>query len=288
MRIVRYTIEALLLWILFWFFKILSPKYASGIGGWLGRSIGPYLAVNRKARRHLRLAFPEIDQSIENDILRGMWDNLGRIIGEYPHLERISRDYTTINNMERLAPYLEQDQPIIFIGGHLGNWEINGAAMLTQMEKTMTLTYRAPNNPWTAHLLDRCRTLNGAIQAYPKARESGRYIMQTLKEDGLLGILIDQKYNEGVEVNFFGAPAMTNPICVQLAQKYKCPLIPVRCERTRGCSFTLTPYDPLPVFDETGEKRPVADVLNDAHRLLEGWISERAEQWIWLHRRWRD
>tara|TARA_R110001592_G_scaffold16881_14_gene71720 strand:+ start:8566 stop:9444 length:879 start_codon:yes stop_codon:yes gene_type:complete len=288
MKTLRYFLEATLLYILFAFFSALSPEKASNIGGWIGRTIGPKLATNRKARRNLTFAMPDIDENKQNEIIIGMWDNLGRVIAEYPHLERISRDHTVIENKGRLASLLESQQPIVFFGGHLANWEVNSTALLTQYDKKIALTYRAPNNPWTAKLLDKARTLNGRLVAFPKSRESGKDILQTLRKGGALGILIDQKYNEGIDVPFFSLPAMTNPIFVQLCQKYKCPLVPVKNQRLSGCSFKLTPYPPLALFDKDDQPRPVEDVIKEAHTLLETWISDKPEQWIWLHRRWKD
>ncbi len=288
MKKIRYFFEALLLYGLFIFFKILPPKTASNIGGWIGHNIGYRLAASRKARKHLSNAMPELSKKQQDNTIKGMWNNLGRVIAEYPHLERISKDYTQVIDLGCLSKHIKDNEPIVFIGAHLGNWEVNGAATLTQLNHPLALTYREPNNKWVARLLDKSRTLNGKIQAYPKSRESGRKIMQTLKNKGSLGILIDQKYNEGVEVNFFGMPAMTNPIFVQLCQKYKCPLIPVRNERVNGCGFKLTSYPEIKLFNDDGSARAVIEVINEANALLETWITERPEQWMWLHHRWKD
>ncbi|PCI97167.1 MAG: lipid A biosynthesis acyltransferase [Alphaproteobacteria bacterium] len=289
MKNIRYFFEAVLLYILFIFFKILPPATASNIGGWIGRTIGSKLAASRKARRHIQRALPNTTQQEQDDIIKGMWDNLGRVIAEYSHLEHISKVHTEIVDLGQLNLYIQDEAaPILFIGGHLANWEINSAATLTQLNHPVDLTYRAPNNPWVAKMLDKARTLNGRLKAYPKSRESGRLIMKTLKDAGSLGILIDQKYNEGIEVDFFDMPAMTNPIFVQLCQRYKCPLIPVRNERLEGCRFKLTSYPPLETFKADGTPRAVEDVIKDAHQLLETWIKERPEQWMWLHHRWKD
>ena len=287
MKKFRYFLEACLLYVLFAFFSILSPEKASSIGGWIGRTVGPKLAASRKARRNIELAMPNLNTEQQDHIITGMWENLGRVIAEYPHLEEISIDHTVIENKGRISSLLETEQPIVFFGGHIANWEVNSTALLTQYDKAITLTYRAPNNPWTDKLLEKARTLDGLLPALPKSRESGKNILQTLKKGGSLGILIDQKYNEGIEVPFFSQPAMTNPIFVQLCQKYRCQLVPVKNERVDGCEFRLTPYPPLELFDQDDKPRPIEDVIKEAHTLLEAWIRENPEQWIWVHRRWK-
>ncbi len=287
MKKLRYALEAALIYILFGIFKILPAETASNLGGFFGRTIGTKLAMNRRVRTHLSIAFPDISDRRQSEITSAMWDNLGRIVAEYPHLEAISKHHTHIENIDILEPYFKDKTPIIFIGGHIGNWEINGAAMLTQVNKPISLTYRPPNNPWVAKLLDNLRTLNGRIKAYPKSSEGGRGLMKTLKEKGQLGILIDQKYNEGLLTEFFGAPAMTNPIFSQLALKYGCPIIPVRCERIKGINFKLTVHPPIPVTDSGGNTLSVNEIVQNAQNVIQTWIEETPEQWIWLHRRWK-
>jgi len=290
MKKIRYAFEAVFLYLIFAIFKYLPAKTASNIGGWIGRVIGPRLAASRKAHKHILMAMPEISNERANEIVRGMWENLGRVIAEYPHLEKISRYYTTFENEERLLSLLEkEDQPLIFIGGHLSNWEINSIALLTHHNRSVDATYRAPNNPWVARLLDHARTLGGRLKAYPKSTESGRKIMQALKQGHALGILIDQKYNEGINVPFFNLPAMTNPVAVLLCQRYRCPLVPVKNIRGKdGCSFRIITYPPLDLFNEDGSPRPAEDVIKEAHALLEAWIREHPEQWLWLHHRWKN
>ena len=98
---------------------------------------------------------------------------------------------------------------------------------------------------------------------------------------------MDQKFNEGIEANFFNKPAMTNTIAIQLAQKYNCPLILARCERMEGCSFEISMHEPIQVFDANGNKRAIKEVVAEIHGILEDWITEKPSQWLWLHRRWK-
>ncbi len=288
---IRYALEALGLSVLLIIFKILPAGKASGMGGWIGRNIGPKLAASRKARRNLERAMPDLDDTRKDEIITGMWEHLGRVIAEYPHLKSLSQA-TKIHGEEHLESALKNSKGAIFFGAHFGNWEINAPAILTQYDHAIDISYRAPNNPWSDALLMRARTMGGRIQAHAKSRQGGKSMMDSIKEGGALGILIDQKYNQGLAMPFFGVEAMTNPFFVQLAQKYGCALVPIRNLRNPegldGASFSLTVYEPVEVFKEDGSARPVEDVIADAHALLESFIKEHPEQWLWLHRRWSD
>jgi KDO2-lipid IV(A) lauroyltransferase len=286
MKKIRYAFEAFLLYLLFGLFKLLPPQTASGFGGWVARTLGPHMAVSRKALTNIRRALPGLTPEEERRILRGMWDNLGRVIAEYPHLEKISRERTVFEGRDDFEKFFAAGEPAIFISAHLSNWEIHGAALLTQFSKKVELTYRAPNNPWSARLLHHARTLGGRIPAHPKTRESGKALLEALRAGRYLGFLIDQKYNEGVSVPFFGIEAMTNPVFDKMAQRYKCPVIPVQNIRLDGPRFRLKFYEPLRLFSENGAPLPVETVIAEAHGLLESWIREHPEHWLWLHRRW--
>lgn len=275
MKSVRYAFEAILVAVLLSLFKILPPSMASNIGGAIGRTIGPHLAVNRRAIKHLKQTLPHEDH---HRIIVGMWDNLGRVFAEYPHLEKIAATRTEFVGREHFDP---SRTPSILIAGHLANWEIAATTFFVH-GTTMDLIYRAPNNPWVDKMLKVMRSLNGKIATHPKSTRGMRQVVDGLKNKHNLGVLIDQKYNQGLKATFFGRPAMTSPAFVQLAQKYACPVYPVRVERLNGCNFRITVHSPMDINQSTEA------LIAQAHTLLESWITERPEQWIWLHRRWKE
>lgn len=289
MKTIRYVLEAVLLYSLFYTFKIMPLDFASATGGWLGQKIGPKLAASRKALRNLDLAMPDMPAEKKADVIAGMWENLGRVMAEYPHLPAIAQKRTRIKNEHILSAYLGKDTPCILVSAHIGNWEVPIPTAWITLQKEIHITYRAPNNPWSDKLLNKARTLDGQISAYPKAPSAAYQIVRALKKGATVGILIDQKFNEGIEAAFFGRSAMTNPAFVALGQKMNCPVIPVRCRRLNGADFEIKAYEPLKLKDETtGKNIPVEHVIKEAHSLLEEWITDTPEQWLWLHRRWKD
>lgn len=283
MKTLRYKIESAGLYLLMSVFRILPPKTASGLGAWIGRSIGPRLGVNKSARRNLNLALPDENP---DPLIRNMWDHLGRVLGEYPHLEYLAKHNMILKGEENLEPVLKAGKGGILIGGHFGNWELPSIFLHIKYGIRANITYRALNNPGADKLLQRFRTRRGKIRAIPKNRKAGITMMKALRNKEYIGILIDQKYNEGLAVPFFSLPAMTNPVAVQLAQKFEVPLVPLACRRIDENRFEIEFYPPICLFEPNGKPRPVDAVISDAHTLLESWIRRHPEQWLWLHKRW--
>ena len=99
-------------------------------------------------------------------------------------------------------------------------------------------------------------------------------------------MLVDQKYNEGIPVPFFGRDAMTAPTVAELALRFQVPLVPARVERLKGARFRLTLLPPLDLPNSGDRAADVHTVMSQVNALFESWIRDRPEQWLWLHRRW--
>jgi KDO2-lipid IV(A) lauroyltransferase len=271
-------------------FRLLPLDTAGGLAAFLCRRIGPLLPVSRFARRNLRKVFPEKSEAERARILLGMWDNLGRIFAEYAHLDAIEiygRDSRVeVVNAEEIDRLRDDGRPGIFFSAHLGNWELAGRAAV-QRGLPITLVYRAPNNPLVDALLRRAR---GAVSIglLPKGSEGGKRALAVLQEGGHIGILVDQKMNDGIAVPFFGRPAMTAPALARLALRFDCPVVPAKVERLRGSRFRLTVYPPLAIAKSGDRQADTLAIMTRVNAVIEGWIRERPEQWLWLHRRWPE
>ena len=289
-KALRRTLETALVWGSFAAFGWLSIERASRLGGFVGRTLGPRLPVSRRARDNLRRAFPDKEGTEIEGIVRAMWDNLGRVAAEYPHLGKIEcyaeDGHVEVVGTEILDQLGEEGASCIFFGGHLANWEIVplGAA---QRGLVVNYIYRRPNNPGVERIVRAARAPGGGVQA-PKGRRGARQVNAALRDGGHLGILIDQKFNEGIAVPFFGRDAMTAPALATLYRLHGCRVVPVRVERLGGPRFRLTIYPPLDMPAREAEGGDAYSIMCCVNAILEGWIRERPEQWMWLHRRWPD
>jgi KDO2-lipid IV(A) lauroyltransferase len=272
-------------------FRIMPLDIASAVGGWLGRTIGPRMRVSRRADRNLVLAMPELDEAARRRIIRDMWDNLGRMMGEYPHNAAITRNAgqgcrVELAGLDHIAALRRSGERCVLVSGHLANFEIF-ARSCEAVDMGYAQIYRAPNNPLIHDLLTRLRGLPEE-DVMAKGPSGARRALTVLKEGRRLGILVDQKMNDGIAVPFFGRMAMTAPAAAQLALRFECPVIPVRMERLEGCRFRMT-FFPALEKPATGDRHAdIAALMTDINAALEGWIRERPGQWFWLHRRWPD
>ena len=285
---VRHPAEALAATIFYWLLHLLPIDWASGLVGALARSIGPKLSVSNRARRNIQRALPELNARERETVVRDMWDNLGRVVGEYPHIGKLHARGTG-NRLEIIgADFIDQlrddDKPGIFMMAHLGNWEFSGLAS-SQRGLAVDRVYRQANNRLTEWLLSQGRaSIEGAL--IPKGPAGAKQILSSLKTGNHLALLVDQKMNDGVPVPFFGTDAMTAPALAQLALRLKCPVVPVRVKRLKGAKFQVIVSPPME-FTPTGNRQ--ADVLaymTKINKIIESWIRDTPGQWLWVHNRW--
>ncbi len=290
LRSLLHPLEAAAAVLLFGAFAALPLDAASALGGWLGRTIGPRLGTSRRAVINLGRAFPDKRADEIAAMVRGMWDNLGRTAAEYPHLDEFQvydpSGRVRVAGGENVDTLREDGKPGIFFSGHIANWEIVSLGA-TQRGLPLDRVYRAANNRLVEWLYRRGRAaVEGAL--IPKGPSGARLLLKSLRTGNHLGMLVDQKMNDGIPVPFFGRDAMTAPALAEMALRFDCPVVPARMIRTGGARFRMEIAPPL-AFVRTGDHHAdVRAAMAQVNALLETWIREHPEQWLWVHNRWPD
>jgi len=273
-----------------------NPDRASAFcGRWL-RRIGPWLPQHRVGRENLRAAFPDRDDAWVEATLRDAWENLGRTAGEYVHLGRIwdfslataetgriRADATTISLFDQLH---NDNRPALVFAGHLGNWELP-ALSAPAHGLASAVVYRMPNNRAIAARIAGVR--QGLMGRLIRARPEAVFEMARALDDGLhLGMLVDQHFSRGVEIEFFGRKCWANPTIARLARQYDCPVVGARAIRLPDGNFRLDATAPLDLPRDADGRINVARATQAINTIVEGWVREHPGQWLWFHRRWRQ
>lgn len=287
-KYLRHPIEALGVGIVWMIFRILPLDTASAVGGFIARSIGPILPASGRARANIRRALPEKSDAELEHIVRGMWDNLGRVVAEFPHIEKLRFDdsdpHIHVEGRNYLTAFRDDALPGLFFSGHIGNWELAPLTAVAHGVET-TFVYREANNRLVENLfVSGRRTLGDGL--IKKGSEGAKGIMKALRDDKHVGMLVDQKMNDGIAVPFFGEDAMTAPALALMAIRFRCPVMPARVIRERGAYFRIELSEPIYAEDTGDKETDIRTFTTQINEILEGWIREHPDQWLWLHNRW--
>lgn len=270
----------------------LPPAAASTLAGTLAAAIGPTLPVSRVAHANLAAAMPELNAAARRRVVRGAWAQLGRTVGEFPHVGRLAQNTPSgpgweVTGQDVLADLAAHGGPAIFFSGHLGNWEILPRAAL-QFGLPVASFYRAAQNPQVDAIINilRAKAAGSPPKLFPKGANGARQALSHLRAGGFLAMLVDQKLNEGIRSSFFGLPAMTAPAAASFALHFRCPLIPAAALRIGPARLRLVVEKPL-LLPNTGDRAAdVAALTQQVNDVLERWIRADPASWLWLHRRW--
>jgi KDO2-lipid IV(A) lauroyltransferase len=279
---------------LFAFARAIGPERSSDLGGWIARVLGPLVPAHRTAMANLRAAYPEKSEAEIRGIAGSAWANLGRTGAEYAHLGALL-DYdpdnpeagrTEVVGIEHFLALRDDGKPGLIFSAHLGNWELP-AICAARFGLEATAVFRPPNDPGVARIVHEVRS--GTMGGLAASAGQGAAFAMTgvIERGGHLGQLIDQHFTRGVLVDFMGKPAFANPLLAKLARHYDCPVHGVRVIRLGGHRFRLELTPPLVLPRDADGLVDVAGAVQAMQRVVEGWVREHPEQWLWMHRRWR-
>ena len=279
-----YFLEGSFLLLIFIVLRILPLGISSFLMGKLSSLIGPRLGVTKKAYNNIKNVMPEKNEKEITKIIKDMWENLGKVAGEYPHLSKISPEKNNkiqIYGKKNLLLVKKTKTPAIFFSGHLANWEILPNVAIKNGVPVLSI-FRRPNNPFINFLI---KYIRSNLPMAPKGKEGARQLIYSLKKGRSIGLVIDQKMNDGIEVPFFNKPAMTSDALAQLCLRIKSLVIPVEVERMKNTNFKITFHNPLKIT-KNGQKKTPLQIMTEVNVIMEKWIRKNPGQWLWLHRRW--
>jgi Kdo2-lipid IVA lauroyltransferase/acyltransferase len=273
-----------------------NPDLTARAAGRLMRTIGPWLGrYHRVTRANLKAAFPDKSDREINLIVRGVWDNFGQVVAEYPYLDRLwdyepkvgatRRIVIDPLTVDRLTDIRNTGRPVLWFAAHLANWELPPAMALAFGIRSAML-YRPPA---AMAISDQIIKVRGRIMGalIPAGPGAARRMMRALRRGASVGMLVDQHFVGGVDVLFFGRVCKVSPTLARLARRFECPIYGARAVRLPDRRVRIELTEKLePPRDGEG-KIDVAGTMQMVTSIIEGWVREHPEQWLWMHRRWR-
>ena len=286
MKIIKYFLQFLFVIIFFSIFKILGLNISSSLGGKLFEKIGPLFRSKKLIHSNLKKAFPDIGLEHLNGITKMMWNNYGRVFAEYMFIKEFREDRSNkniiIEGQEILEDIKKKNKSVVFISGHLSNFEL----MAMHIEKSgikLSAIYRPLNNIFLNKIMERIRKKYICKYQIKKGIGGMKKLMHLKKLNYSTALMIDQRVSQGIRSDFFNQKALTTTIPAQLVKKFKIPIVPIFIERINNINFKIVIKNPI-TFDNEETTKTITDKLN---LVLEKMISYKPELWIWSHNRWK-
>ncbi|MDE1938401.1 MAG: lysophospholipid acyltransferase family protein [Alphaproteobacteria bacterium] len=285
----RYSAESVPFFLFMGLFKILGIDAASAVGSFIGRHVFYRLPPARTARTNLRAAYPDMSAPEIEKTVREVCDNLGRVVAEYPHLDKLALGgpgaRIEMDGVENGNAAVASAKGVMFISGHFANWETMPVAA-SLLGYDGGLVYRPPNNPYVDRWISRQRAKLGPKEQISKGVQGTRRIFTLLRRGKAIFLLVDQKTGEGISVPFFGRGAMTTAAPAMLALKLGSILLPASAERVGGAHFRVKIHPPIEFAPSGDYDQDVPALTAKITETIEAIVRERPSQWLWIHHRW--
>jgi len=286
MKFLKYFIEFILIIFLFGVFKILGFKFASNLGGQIGKFFGPFFRSKKKMLSNIKKALPNLEEKNLELIIKKMWTNYGRLLSEYMFIKNFRdsklKKFFVVEGQEILDEISNSKEQVIFVSGHFNNFEL----MAMQIEKSgidLAAIYRPLNNIFLNKIMEKIRKKHICKNQIKKGRSGTRELLEFFNKKHSIALMIDQRVSEGIKSNFFGHLASTTTIPAQIVKKFKCKVVPIYIERVNKINFKMTVNKPIRYEDES----TIEEITENLNKLLEKMILLNPSQWIWTHDRWK-
>ena len=291
MKIIRYFLEFFIVIIFFIIFKIIGLKLSSDLGEIIGKYFGPLFRKKTIAKKNILIAFPDLNEKSINEMIERMWKNIGRIFGEYIHInkfsiidqKKIKIVFANKNNFELLK---KNNKPVVFFSGHFANFELM-AKCLQELGFNIGAIYRPLNNIFLNPIMEFIRKKYICPIQIEKGSNGTKKLIKHISTNGPLALMIDQRLSSSIRVPFFNQPASTTTTPAQLAIKYDALLIPVFLKRLEKTNFEFFIEEPLVINRTSDYDKDIFNITQIMNKKIEEFIKRDPAHWLWSHDRWK-
>ncbi|MEY3751887.1 MAG: hypothetical protein RLZZ354_429 [Pseudomonadota bacterium] len=291
MKIIRYFLEFILVIFFFLVFKIIGLKLSSDLGEIIGKYFGPLFRKKTIAKKNILIAFPNFNEKSINEMIDRMWKNIGRIFGEYIHINKFS----IIDNSKKKIVFTNRDdaeilkknnKPIVFFSGHFANFELM-AKCLQELGFDIGAIYRPLNNIFLNPIMEFIRKKYICPIQIEKGSNGTKKLIKHISNNNPLALMVDQRLSSSIRVPFFDQPATTTITPAQLAIKYDALLVPVFLKRLEKTNFEFFIEEPLITNRTNDYDKDIFNITQIMNIKIEEFIKRDPAHWLWSHDRWK-
>jgi Kdo2-lipid IVA lauroyltransferase/acyltransferase len=291
MKIIRYFLEFFIVLIFFIIFKVIGVKLSSDLGEIIGKYFGPLFRKKTIAKKNILIAFPDLNEKSINEMIDRMWKNIGRIFGEYIHINKFSiidpkKIKIVFANKKNFEMLKKNNKPVVFFSGHFANFELM-AKCLQELGFNIGAIYRPLNNIFLNPIMEFIRKKYICPIQIEKGSNGTKKLIKHISTNSPLALMIDQRLSSSIRVPFFNQPATTTTTPAQLAIKYDALLVPVFLKRLEKTNFEFFIEEPLIINRTSDYDKDIFNITQIMNKKIEEFIKRDPAHWLWSHDRWK-
>jgi KDO2-lipid IV(A) lauroyltransferase len=265
-----------------------SMRLGAGLGALAFRLIREEIL---KTINNLTVAYGATKTAAEiSAMAKEVWVNLGKSGVEFAikmgqeDPDVFFKDLEVRGN-EYMQEAYQKGKGILALISHMGCWE--GTAMGIPMLGVPAYAIgKRLGNEKLNDLLFESRGKKGV----PTLARGSSYkkILRTLKENNVIGILIDQDTDvRGVFVDFYGRPAYTPIGAAMLAMDSGAPVLPMFYLKKDDDTYEFIIEKEIPLIMTGNRRYDMQENTRRFHAVIEKYIKKYPTQWVWMHNRWK-
>tara|TARA_B100001057_G_C22801836_1_gene931817 strand:+ start:784 stop:1641 length:858 start_codon:yes stop_codon:yes gene_type:complete len=283
-KIINYFFQSIFIYLFFLLGRILGINLSRKLFSSLFIIIGPFFKSKKITENNLNIFLGKNSSVNKKKIINDMWKNYGKTFIEYIFLDyfRNKKSHISLEGKEHLSQIIKKDKPVIFISGHLANFELMSME-ITKQNIPLATIYRPLNNFFLNPFMELLRRRYVCSNQIKKGIKGVRESIEYIKKKHCIALMIDQRVSEGEKVIFFDKPALTTTLPAQLSIKFDLEVIPVFIERGKDNKFKI---EFQKAINPKNFKNKL-DLTRELNVVLEKMITRNPGQWIWTHNRWK-
>ena len=284
LKIINYFFQSTIIYLFFFIGRILGLNLSRKLFSKLFVFFGPFFKSKKIIDKNLDIFLNKNSSMNKKKIIKNMWINYGKTFIEYIFLDyfRKEKSHITLSGKENLAQIIKKNKPVIFISGHLANFELMSME-ITKQNIPLATIYRPLNNFFLNPFMELLRRRYVCSNQIKKGIKGVRESIEYIKKKHCIALMIDQRVSEGEKVIFFDKPALTTTLPAQLSIKFDLEVIPVFIERDKDNKFKI---EFQKAINPKNFKNKL-DLTRELNVVLEKMITRNPGQWIWTHNRWK-
>lgn len=205
--------------------------------------------------------------------------------------EQIRKRTSVVGEQYLIDLIPNQIKGAFIITGHMGNWElapIGGVLNFKNYINHFFFVRKLQSIKFLEKFLFK-NFYKVGLGVIPKKNALSR-MYEVLEKHQIVVMIMDQhaKGKDGIPVEFFGQKTNTIRSVAMIAQQTGVPVCPARCYRRDDGIHVLEFLAPLPWIPSENPKEEIYLNTRQYNQVLERFILDYPEQWLWMYKRWKE